>query len=84
MHGRYLAPQTGTHCDLDVALVHEFGDEHIHVLGGKNWRRLRQLRKSARPQTLADATSQHLTRISRIENGVQLPTEQNIRDWCAA
>ncbi|OLB78283.1 MAG: transcriptional regulator [Actinobacteria bacterium 13_2_20CM_2_71_6] len=48
--------------------------------------RLRQLRKSAglTGQALADATGQHFTRISRIENGVQPATERNIRDWCAA
>jgi transcriptional regulator with XRE-family HTH domain len=46
--------------------------------------RLRQLRKSAglTGQALADATGQHFTRVSRIENGVQPPTERNIRDWC--
>ena len=48
--------------------------------------RLRQLRKSAglTGQALADATGQHFTRISRIENGARAPTERNIRDWCAA
>jgi transcriptional regulator with XRE-family HTH domain len=48
--------------------------------------RLRQLRKSAglTGQALADATGQHFTRISRIENGAQAPTERNIRDWCSA
>ena len=48
--------------------------------------RLRQLRKAAglTGQALADATGQHFTRISRIENGVQPPTEQNLRDWCTA
>jgi transcriptional regulator with XRE-family HTH domain len=48
--------------------------------------RLRQLRKSAglTGQALADATGQHFTRVSRIENGAQAPTERNIRDWCAA
>ena len=48
--------------------------------------RLRQLRKSAglTGQALADATGQHFTRISRIENGAQAPTERNIRDWCVA
>ncbi len=48
--------------------------------------RLRQLRKSAglTGQALAAATGQHFTRISRIENGVQPPTERNIRDWCTA
>jgi transcriptional regulator with XRE-family HTH domain len=48
--------------------------------------RLRQLRRSAglTDQELAAATGQHFTRISRIENGVQAPTERNIRDWCTA
>ena len=48
--------------------------------------RLRQLRRSAglTGQALADATGQHVTRVSRIENGAQPPTERNIRDWCAA
>jgi transcriptional regulator with XRE-family HTH domain len=48
--------------------------------------RLRQLRKSAglTGQAVANATGQHFTRVSRIENGVQAPTEANIRDWCAA
>jgi transcriptional regulator with XRE-family HTH domain len=48
--------------------------------------RLRQLRKAAglTGQALADATCQHVTRVSRIENGIQPPTERNIRDWCAA
>ena len=46
--------------------------------------RLRQLRRSAglTGQAVAEATGQHVTRISRIENGVQPPTERNIRDWC--
>jgi transcriptional regulator with XRE-family HTH domain len=35
-------------------------------------------------QALADATGQHFTRISRIENGIQPATERNIRDWCTA
>jgi transcriptional regulator with XRE-family HTH domain len=48
--------------------------------------RLRQLRKAAglTGQALAAATGQHFTRISRVENGSQAPTERNIRDWCAA
>ncbi|GIJ50244.1 transcriptional regulator [Virgisporangium aliadipatigenens] len=48
--------------------------------------RLRQIRKAAglTGQVLADATGQHFTRISRIENGVQTPTERNIHDWCTA
>jgi hypothetical protein len=33
---------------------------------------------------LAAATGQHFTRISRIENGAQPPTERNIQDWCTA
>ncbi|HEX6683716.1 MAG TPA: helix-turn-helix transcriptional regulator [Candidatus Limnocylindrales bacterium] len=47
--------------------------------------RLRQLRKAAglTGQAVADATGQHFTRVSRIENGAQPPTERNIRDWCA-
>jgi transcriptional regulator with XRE-family HTH domain len=51
-------------------------------LGG----RLRQLRQAAglTGQALAEATGQHFTRVSRVENGVQAPTERNIRDWCAA
>lgn len=46
--------------------------------------RLRQLRRSAglTGKALAEATGQHFTRVSRIENGVQAPTERNIRDWC--
>lgn len=48
--------------------------------------RLRQLRRAAglTGQQLALATGQHFTRISRIENGVQAPTERNIRQWCVA
>ncbi|MFE4828878.1 helix-turn-helix domain-containing protein [Streptomyces sp. NPDC056672] len=48
--------------------------------------RLRQLRRSAEltGKALADATGQHVTRVSRIENGAQAPTERNIRDWCVA
>jgi transcriptional regulator with XRE-family HTH domain len=48
--------------------------------------RLRQIRKAAglTAQAIADATGQHFTRVSRIENGVQPPTERNIHDWCAA
>jgi transcriptional regulator with XRE-family HTH domain len=47
--------------------------------------RLRLLRRSAglTQSTVAEATGQHVTRVSRIENGGQPPTEQNIRDWCA-
>jgi len=48
--------------------------------------RLRQIRKAAglTGQMLATATGQHFTRISRIENGVQPPTDRNIADWCTA
>lgn len=48
--------------------------------------RLRRLRRSAglTGQALAEATGQHATRVSRIENGVQAPTERTIRDWCIA
>jgi transcriptional regulator with XRE-family HTH domain len=48
--------------------------------------RLRQLRKAAglTGQAIAEATGQHVTRVSRIENGFQPPTECNIRDWCTA
>jgi transcriptional regulator with XRE-family HTH domain len=48
--------------------------------------RLRRLRKGAglTGQALAIATGQHFTRISRIENGAQPPTDRNIRDWCVA
>jgi transcriptional regulator with XRE-family HTH domain len=47
--------------------------------------RLRQLRKAAglTGGEVARATDQHVTRISRIENGRQPPTEANIRAWCA-
>ncbi|MGH3646714.1 MAG: helix-turn-helix domain-containing protein [Micromonosporaceae bacterium] len=48
--------------------------------------RLRQLRKSAglTGREIAVATGQHVTRVSRVENGLQPPTEHNIRDWCRA
>ncbi len=31
---------------------------------------------------MAAATGQHYTRVSKIENGVQHPTDEGIRDWC--
>jgi transcriptional regulator with XRE-family HTH domain len=48
--------------------------------------RLRHLRRAAglTGQALAAATGQHFTRVSRIEHGVQAPTEANVRDWCTA
>lgn len=33
---------------------------------------------------LADSTGQHYTRVSKIENGVQAPTDKDIREWCEA
>jgi hypothetical protein len=33
---------------------------------------------------LATVTNQHYTRVSKIENGVQTPSDQDIRDWCRA
>jgi hypothetical protein len=35
-------------------------------------------------RALAVATGQHYTRVSKIENGVQAPTDQDIREWCRA
>ena len=50
--------------------------------------RLRQVRLSATPRlsgrALAGATGQHFTRVSKIEHGVQPPTEDDIRAWCQA
>ena len=46
--------------------------------------RLRDIRKDAglSGRALAAATGQHYTRVSKIENGVQAPTDNDIRDWC--
>jgi transcriptional regulator with XRE-family HTH domain len=48
--------------------------------------RLRRIRKAAglTGRVVAETTGQHVTRVSRIENGAQPPTEQQIRDWCTA
>lgn len=48
--------------------------------------RLRELRKEAglTARTLAAATGQHYTRVSKIEHGVQAPSDRDIRDWCCA
>jgi transcriptional regulator with XRE-family HTH domain len=48
--------------------------------------RLRVVRRQAglTGRALAAATGWHLTRVSKIENGVQLPNEADIRDWCRA
>lgn len=48
--------------------------------------RLREIRKDAglSGRALAASTGQHFTRVSKIENGVQHPTDQDIRIWCHA
>jgi transcriptional regulator with XRE-family HTH domain len=45
---------------------------------------LRELRKEAglTARRLAVATGQHYTRVSKIENGIQAPTDRDIRAWC--
>jgi transcriptional regulator with XRE-family HTH domain len=52
------------------------------ALGG----RLREIRKDAglSARALAAATGQHFTRVSKIEHGVQAPSDHDIRDWCRA
>lgn len=48
--------------------------------------RLRELRKDAglSGRALAAATGQHFTHMSKIEHGVQTPTDKGIRGWCRA
>jgi transcriptional regulator with XRE-family HTH domain len=48
--------------------------------------RLRELRKDAglTGRTLAATTGQHFTRVSKIEHGVQAPSDEDIRGWCQA
>ncbi|MGH3823387.1 MAG: DUF5753 domain-containing protein [Pseudonocardiaceae bacterium] len=48
--------------------------------------RLRELRKDAglTARALAAATGQHYTRVSKIEHGVQPPSDNDIREWCRA
>jgi transcriptional regulator with XRE-family HTH domain len=48
--------------------------------------RLRDLRKDAglTARKLAAMTGRHYTRVSKIENGVQAPTDNDIREWCRA
>jgi transcriptional regulator with XRE-family HTH domain len=48
--------------------------------------RLRNLRKDAglTGRELATATGWHFTRISKLEHGVQAPSDADIRAWCAA
>jgi len=52
------------------------------ALGG----RLRDLRKEAglTARELAEVTGQHYTRVSKIEHGVQPPTDRDVREWCRA
>jgi transcriptional regulator with XRE-family HTH domain len=46
---------------------------------------MREIRKDAglTARALAVATGQHFTRVSKIENGAQVPTDNDIRAWCA-
>ncbi|MCP9623874.1 helix-turn-helix domain-containing protein [Nocardia otitidiscaviarum] len=46
--------------------------------------RLRELRKGARltGQQLGDAAGWHWSKVSRIENGKQLPSEADVETWC--
>jgi transcriptional regulator with XRE-family HTH domain len=48
--------------------------------------RLREIRRDAglSGRVLAAATGQHFTRVSKIEHGVQPPTDDDIRGWCLA
>jgi transcriptional regulator with XRE-family HTH domain len=48
--------------------------------------RLREIRKDAglAGRALAAATGQHFTRVSKLEHGVQPPSDEDIRDWCRA
>jgi transcriptional regulator with XRE-family HTH domain len=48
--------------------------------------RLRALRHDAglTARELAETTAQHYSRVSKIENGVQFPTDDDIRAWCRA
>ena len=48
--------------------------------------RLRELRRDVglSGRELAAATGWHFTRVSKIENGVQAPTDKDLRTWCAA
>ncbi len=48
--------------------------------------RLRAVRREAglTGRALAAATGQHHTRVSKIENGHQVPTPADVRAWCAA
>jgi transcriptional regulator with XRE-family HTH domain len=48
--------------------------------------RLRELRKDAglTGRALAAAVGWHFTRVSKLEHGVQIPTDTDIRRWCRA
>ncbi len=48
--------------------------------------RLRELRKDAglSARALAAVTGRHFTRVSKIEHGVQSPSDSDIREWCRA
>jgi transcriptional regulator with XRE-family HTH domain len=48
--------------------------------------RLREVRKDAglTGRALAQMTGQHYTRLSKIENGIQAPSDADIRAWCQA
>lgn len=48
--------------------------------------RLREIRQDAglSGRALAAATGQHFTRVSKIEHGVQAPSDRDIGDWCRA
>ncbi len=48
--------------------------------------RLRELRRDAglTGRALAAALGWHFTRVSKLEHGVQAPTDADIRDWCRA
>ncbi|MGX1811383.1 helix-turn-helix domain-containing protein [Nocardia sp. NPDC055321] len=48
--------------------------------------RLREIRREAglTAREVAAATGQHYTRVSKLENGIQTPTDGDIRDWCRA
>ena len=47
---------------------------------------MREIRRDAglSGRALATATGQHFTRVSKIEHGVQVPDEDDIRAWCRA
>ena len=48
--------------------------------------RLREIRRDAglTARALAAATNQHYTRVSKLENGVKAPSDEDIRAWCVA